>query len=195
MYQHLISFFSTNLITVILCLVLLVAVITDIQSQRIPNVLTFPSALLAIGIHSVHTGFHGFLFSFYGMLAGTFLLLIPYIMGGMGAGDAKLMGAVGAFVGAKAVMGVFLLTALCGGIYAVGLVLVKRRIFKGFFRDLFETVKSVFLTKNYKVDIPSGKGRPRLCYGVAIAMGAYLYIGLDLSGLGFWEWVLSIHHV
>lgn len=179
------SFLKDHFPTLILCLVLLVAAISDLKSQRIPNYLTLPSALLAIAMHTTQTGWNGFLFSVLGMLAGTGLLLIPYIMGGMGAGDAKLLGAVGAFLGAKEVFIAFLMIALLGGVYAILMVLVKRTVFKGFFRHQYETFLAFLLTKKYTVTTHQKKDRPRLCYGVAIALGTYIFIGLKLKGVYF----------
>ncbi len=167
----------------ILIFVLFAAAITDYQNQRIPNVLTFPAAFLAIGLHSFQNGIGGFLFGIYGMLAGTFLLIIPYMMGAMGAGDAKLMGAAGAFLGVKAVFAAFLLTAICGGVYAIITIFVRRAVFKGFFKEQYQAFLTLLTIKQYNADPSPEKGRPRLCYGIAIAMGTYIYIGLDMSNI------------
>ena len=182
-----IAFIKSNYLVAILCLTLLAAAISDYRSQRIPNALTFSFALVAIIIHTCHNGLDGLLFAIYGMVTGTLLLIVPYMMGGMGAGDAKLMGMVGAFLGVKAVFTAFLFTALCGGVYAVGLVLIKRKAFKDFFRNQYEALMVFLFTKKYSVHIPKGDRRPRLCYGIAIALGTYLFIGLDLLGVDlFW---------
>ena len=68
-------------------------------------------------------------------------------MGGMGAGDAKLMGAIGGFLGAKAVLFAFFLTAAAGGIYALIVVVVFRSKFRGFFRRQLNTLISIILTR------------------------------------------------
>ena len=69
------------------------------------------------------------------MATGIALLVLPYIMGGMGAGDVKLMGAVGSFLGAKATLGAFLFIALAGGVYSLAIILIRRDVFKGFFSE------------------------------------------------------------
>ena len=106
-----------------------------------------------------------------------------YLMGGMGAGDAKLMGVIGAALGAKGVFIVILYTSVVGGIYALVLIVSRRNQFNGFFRQQLEGLKSIYLT----AFIYSGSGqekRPKLCYGVAIAFGTFIYMGLELSQFG-----------
>jgi prepilin peptidase CpaA len=177
------STIASNLPAIVLTLVLAAAAAIDLRTQRIPNVLTLPSILIAIGYHSVSGGAGGLLFSLAGLAAGIGLLLVPYLMGGMGAGDAKLMGAVGAFVGARGVFAAFLFTAVAGGLYALLLLVMKRRHFNGFLRSKLETLKTFILTRQYIPDaIPEMKRRPRLCYGLAIALGSITYMALDLTG-------------
>jgi prepilin peptidase CpaA len=101
----------------------------------------------------------------------------------MGAGDAKLMGAVGAVTGAGGVFAAFLLTALYGGIYALVLVLVKRRHFQGFWKEKWLDLKVTVLTRRYTPG-PKKTARPRLCYGLAIAAGSITYLALSRGGYG-----------
>ena len=91
----------------------------DLATQKIPNKLTFPVITIALSFHTATAGFEGLLFSLGGIVVGIALLIVPYLMGGMGAGDAKLMGAVGAIIGAKSVFFTFLFSAIAGGVYAI----------------------------------------------------------------------------
>jgi prepilin peptidase CpaA len=167
-------------------ILLLVAAAIDVRSHRIPNVLTLPIVCLAMGYHTISEGAGGFAFSILGASVGVGLLVLPYIMGGMGAGDAKLMGAVGSVVGAKGVFLAFLLTAIVGGIYSILFLMVHRSKFKGFMKNQIVTLQLCFVTRNYIPDpISESQGRPRLCYGVAIALGSITYIVLTLSGYSF----------
>jgi prepilin peptidase CpaA len=101
----------------------------------------------------------------------------------MGAGDAKLMGAVGGMIGAKGVFFAFLCTAIVGGVYALVLILIHRPHFSGFLKKQMTTLWTFILTKKYIPDpIQAGQNRPRLCYGLAIALGTGLYIFLNQSG-------------
>ena len=72
-----------------------------------------------LAYYSTSYGFVGCWFSVKGLLLGTGLLLPVYFIGGMGAGDAKLMGAAGAALGMQGVFNVFLFTAVLGGVYAL----------------------------------------------------------------------------
>ena len=173
---------SDYLLTTYLGGVLLIAAIIDIRIQKIPNLLTFPAAALALIYHCFTNGISGFLFSIGGLASGLALLLIPYLLGGMGAGDAKLMGVVGGTIGAKGVFFAFLFTAVAGGVYALALILYYRRHFRGFFKKQFAKLLALIITREY---IPeSAKAHetaPRLCYGLAIAFGTGTYIVLNMT--------------
>jgi prepilin peptidase CpaA len=82
-----------------LIMVLILALITDIRSHKIPNWLTYPTIFLAILLYFDVDGFRGLLFSTEGFGLGLVLLMPFHMLGLMGAGDVKLMGAVGAVLG------------------------------------------------------------------------------------------------
>ena len=177
-----------NIQIIFLSALLITAASIDMRSHKIPNIVTYPSILIALTYNSVANGTEGLLFSAAGIGVGTGILIIPYLMGGMGAGDAKLMGAIGGFLGAKAVFFAFLLTAAVGGVYALIIVIIYRSKFRGFFRRQFDTLVSFILTRKYCPDTEKiVKNRPRLCYGLAIALGTGLYIILESSGYKFFS--------
>jgi prepilin peptidase CpaA len=162
---------------IFLSAVLICAGLIDFRIQKIPNLLTLPAAIISLGYHAVTNGFNGFLFSLQGLAVGIGLLIVPYLLGGMGAGDAKLMGVVGGVLGAKGVFFAFLSSAVVGGIYAVILTLVYRQHFRGFYKKQITSLMNFLLTRKY---IPnpedSDPKKPRLCYGLAIALGTGIYI-------------------
>ena len=167
-------------------ILLIISAVIDLRTHKIPNLITLPSILIALIYHSLLYGLDGLLFSAGGIGVGIGLLIIPYLMGGMGAGDAKLMGAIGGFLGAKAAFYAFLIIAAVGGVYALILVVIYRSNFNGFFRKQFDTLVSFILMQKYIPDIgESEKSRPKLCYGLAIALGTGIYIFLDTTGYGF----------
>lgn len=100
------------------------AVYTDTRSGLIPNKVTFPAMAVGLGMHAVLGGWGGLGVAALGCAAGIGLLLIPFLIGNMGAGDVKLMGALGAFVGASTIFGAFVFSAFIGG--AIGLVILLR---------------------------------------------------------------------
>ena len=168
---------------ILLLSALSISAIIDFRCQKIPNLITFPTVILGLLYHFFTNGIDGLIFSALGLITGIGLLIIPYLIGIMGAGDAKLMGAVGAILGSKGVFVAFLLTAIIGGIYAIIMILLHQEKFKGFFTKQFITLKLFVLTRKYIPDpVEENKKKPKLYYGVAIALGTFIYMGLDLSG-------------
>jgi len=161
----------TPILILFLTIILLIAAITDIRFQKIPNWLTYPAMILAITYHTGMNGAGGLLFSVEGLGLGTAIWLLPYIMGGMGAGDAKLMGAVGALIGPKEVFIASLFTAVTGGIYAL-IILALHGYLKENAKRYGIMLKTFLLTRNLVYIPPSErKNNPKLCYGIAIALG------------------------
>jgi prepilin peptidase CpaA len=162
-------FQNTNIILITL---LIVAVINDIRYQKIPNLLTFPAMIMGIGYHIVMNGFDGFIFSIEGLIIGIGLLIVFHLMGGMGAGDVKFMGAIGAFLGPKAVLTVFIYAALIGGIYAVA-VLAYHGLLKAAVKRHWTILKTYLLSGKF-IYVPDTQEerKLKLYYGVPIALGA-----------------------
>ena len=161
-----------------LATLLLIGAAWDLWFHKIPNWLTFPAAALAITYHSAMNGFSGLLFSLEGIAVGIAILLPFYLLGGMGAGDAKLLGAVGGILGPKGVFAAFLFTALVGGIYALFLLAYHGYLKKTILRYRM-MLKTFLLTRNFiYVPPPAREGKPKLWYGLAIALGTFLSLGL-----------------
>lgn len=179
-----ISPFEQHALMLLLLIILAAAVVFDIRTHKIPNLLVYPSMLAAISYYTFIYGLKGFAFSAGGLFTGIALLLLPYLMGGMGAGDAKLMGAVGACLGVQKTITVFLFIAVMGCLYALIALIVYRRRFKGYLLQLWLTAKTVFLTRKY-IPVESSQAaaaRPRVYYGVAIAAGTVLYVCMEITG-------------
>jgi len=159
----------------LLVLILAISVYFDVRNRRIPNLLTFPAALAGIALHTFNSGIHGFSFSITGLILGLAVLLPFYAMGGMGAGDVKLMGAVGAFLGPKGLFIAFLLTGLVGGIYALILFALHGHLKNTLMRyGLMAKMILVGHKIAYIPAPPEAAGKPKLRYAVAIAIGTVL---------------------
>lgn len=162
---------------------LLTASITDFHSNRIPNLLTYPTMLAGLAYHSIFNGLDGLLFSAQGIGIGFALLILPYLSRGMGAGDVKLMGAAGGLLGPKDIFYSFLFSAIVGGFYAIAVISINRKNFKGFLGEKLEVIQSLILTRGLTPDPGAQKNsRPRLCYGIAIALGTGFYILVKIFG-------------
>jgi prepilin peptidase CpaA len=159
----------------LLSAILVVAAVQDLRLQKIPNLLTYPTMVIGLACHGMTSGLDGLLFSAGGLALGTGIFILPYLMGVMGAGDAKLMGAAGAVLGLKGVFIAFLLTAIVGGVYALIVLFISHR--KGSFPGLATTLKTFVFTGQFiRMTGAEDEKKPRLCYGVAIASGTLLYI-------------------
>jgi len=183
-------------ILITLCILsgMTMAAFWDMKTQKIPNLLTFPMMVLGLGYHGIANGVDGICFSAAGICIGICVFLIPYLLGGMGAGDAKLMGAAGALLGAKGVILSALLAIVFGGIYAMALLMIHRDYSRSLLRRLGIMGKTFFLTCNF-ILIPPAKDeeQPVLCYGVPIALGTLSYWYLKISGSEFIQNVTGVH--
>jgi prepilin peptidase CpaA len=114
----------------ILLSLLLAALFFDLTRKKIPNFLTFPIMLWGLLAHTITGGAEGFLFSVYGLLLGLAIFFIPFMLGGMGGGDVKLLGAIGAIKGLQFVFYAAVFTAFCGGILAVIYLIYNRQLLR-----------------------------------------------------------------
>src|SRR6267154_6689276 len=96
---------------------------TDLRTRRIPNWITVSGAAVGLGLHILYGGMSGAMQSLAGTALGLAIFIGLYAAGGMGAGDVKLFGAVGAFAGPQALIAVFVFTGLLGGAAGVALAL------------------------------------------------------------------------
>ena len=107
------------MVTILLLAPLLIlgsAVYTDLRSHRIPNALTFSTLGLGLLVQTLAFGGDGLLQATLGLLTGLAILMPMYLLGGMGAGDVKLMGALGVFLGPWSIFMAAMFTLIAGGL-------------------------------------------------------------------------------
>lgn len=150
--------------TLLLLLVSLLGGIYDLRVRRIPNWLTLGTFTFVLLLSIYFSELKGFTNCILGFSVGILLLVIPYLLGGMGAGDVKLLGAVGAIVGFKDVILIFIYSSAWGVI--LGLVWIFAT--PGHLKFLITTGQMLPVTDK-KQKVP---------YGIAIALGTILYIVL-----------------
>ena len=114
---------------IVLAVTLCISTVFDLVSRRIPNLLLFFSLLALIVIASL-SGFYELLRLLVGALFGIVLILPAYLCRSMGAGDVKLVGVVGAAVGALHVPSILLSTILIGGLISSVFLLSKNQKLK-----------------------------------------------------------------
>lgn len=167
---------------------MLLAAKQDISSHRISNKLVLTGVLFGVilngilpegwGFNSQIPGALGWLAAFKGLAIGMALFLPLYWLRAMGAGDVKLMGMVGAFLGPNDVLGAVLATLLAGGMLALFVVMWSKQL-----RPMLQNVKLIFYGSAVKLstgqaplmdDLPVSVGK--LPYAVAISLGTFAYL-------------------
>ncbi len=109
--------------TSIVLIASLVAAVLDVWKFKVYNALTVPLLLTGLAYHTLASGLSGLEGSLMGAVFGFAVLIVVYAMGGIGAGDVKLMAAVGAWLCIPLTFYVFILSALASGVYAALLIL------------------------------------------------------------------------
>jgi prepilin peptidase CpaA len=121
----------------------------------------------------------GLRFSMAGLGLALTIYLALYALHATGAGDGKLMAAIGAITGWRHWLGIFIVTAIFGGIAALALAISRRRLKKtlwnvGFVLSEMKKGRPAYLT-NEELDVRSSKGL-RLPHGAVIASAAVTYL-------------------
>lgn len=154
----------------------------DLRWRRIPNWLVAATVALSLLWHTLEGGWAGFLLSGGGLLSGMALLLPLYLLRGMGAGDVKLFGAIGAAVTYNHILTVFVIAALIAGMMALFRVVVARAfvatlanvadILNRFMHGRFSPHPVVGLANENALVIP---------FGVSVAVAAWLFVLLGVQ--------------
>lgn len=148
---------------------------TDSRHRRIPNWLTVPAALIGIGANTALGGWEGLKLSLLGAAVGLALLLPFVLLRSLGAGDWKLAGALGTFVGRIVLVDLLLVSVFVAGIMALALVVYKGRV-----RQTARNIGHIFISlvtfrlpgHQVSLDNPDSLKVP---YGVALAATVVLY--------------------
>ncbi|WP_161781852.1 A24 family peptidase [Thermanaerosceptrum fracticalcis] len=112
----------------LLFLVLIICAYTDLRYHRIPNMVLLPVAVLSLVLHLWQEGLQGGFTWLQGLGLGIALFILPFLAGGIGAGDVKLLGVIGALKGPYFVFSSFLMTVLAGGLLSVFILLYRGRL-------------------------------------------------------------------
>lgn len=171
---------QSSLVVLSVLIVLISAAICDLRNRRIPNELVFGAALIGIGLQVLLIGFDGLLDAFAGLAVGLAILLPGYLFGTTGAGDVKLMAAIGTFLGSHDVFLAALASITVGSLVALGFV-VGALFSRGtptpwaryglMFKTLFVTGRPIYISP------AEGEvmGR-KFPFAVSIALGTTLFL-------------------
>ena len=177
------------LIALPLVALVLTAAIYDIRFRRIPNWLNLAGVALGFALNalmfewSADAPAAGLLFALTGFLVAFALNFVFYLLHFTGAGDVKLMAAVGAMVGWQYWVAIFILNGMLGGIAGLALVMARGRLRKTFTNIGFAIGELVQMRAPYlareELDVNSPKAL-RLPRGAVIAAGTLAFLGLSL---------------
>ena len=172
------EFFLSNWHVKVVCVLLIWAAWIDGKQLRVPNWLTFPMVLSGLLYSAWAGGWQGLGDGLIGMAVGLATLLPLYAVGGMGAGDVKLMAGIGAWLGASVTWEAFVWSVIVGAVMAVVMVAWRKSWKKhcGNFSQIvleFMTVKSPG-----ELSRIAAERKPQMLllpYGIPICVGSIAY--------------------
>jgi prepilin peptidase CpaA len=163
-----------------------VAGVWDVAWRRIPNWLTLSLAVAGIAQRSWTDGWSGLGAAMAGMLVAASIFFVAYLFGGMGAGDVKLLGALGTWCGPAEAWRLVAATAAAGVVVAVGSVGARcaaHRSWDPWRRCLYGLLGAVVALSGIRRGLPEARhgqsaagAIPMIPYGVAIAAGCWLWL-------------------
>lgn len=161
----------------LICIALALAVAWDLKTHRIPNALTAPLGVCGLVYHLATTGLPGLKFSLLGLAMGLGIFIVPFLLGGMGGGDVKLLAGLGAWLGPKNILITALYTGVAGGILALGAIVTSGGKKFNFMQTIYEDLVC-FMTHRGGEPVAARSG-PGIPYSLAIAAGT---LGFFLLG-------------
>jgi prepilin peptidase CpaA len=184
MFQNLAKSLADNWPIWVVTLTLVVAAVIDGLKLKVPNWITFPmiiSGWIYSATLSSYAGWEGLMYSLAGTVVGLALLMPAYAIGGMGAGDVKLLAGVGAWVWGTNTLYAFAVSAIIGGIIAVLMVLSRRKWYKH--KAQFWMIANEILTVKdpEKLAAIAAERKPSMMllpYGIPIAIGTIAYFAV-----------------
>ncbi len=167
------------LVRFVLAALVITAAIYDIRFRRIPNWLNLSGMILGFGLNAFFFQMHGTVTAGLGLLCAVAIYMPLYLLRGMGAGDVKLMAALGSLVGPGNWFQIFLATAIVGGAAAAGYAILKGR-FTSVCLNLWFLLSEFARLRlphrgNSELDVRSADAL-RMPHGVLIALGSLVFL-------------------
>lgn len=166
----------------------LLAAISDARTRRIPNALTYPMLALGLAQAIALAGPRGAADALLGCFLASLPFVLLFLFAGGGAGDAKLMGALGAWLGAVQSLTLLLAVSVMGVLFAVFYARRHRRLAEvaGNLVQIFWQ-SSAAIHGGARIDaalrlVPTGEAaKLRMPYGIPIFLGTVLAMAMSLA--------------
>jgi len=163
----------------LLFLVVVPAALYDLKQRRVPNWITLSGIVVAIALNSFLYQTVGLWMSLKGLGLAMLIYFPLYALRGMGAGDVKLMAAVGAATGWANWLGILFFTAILGGFMAFFVIATRGRVRKTLYNIWFIILSLVHRQAphegNPELDVKSERA-VRLPHAVTIACGTISFL-------------------
>lgn len=178
------AFLTENWHVKLVCVTLIVAAYIDGKQLKVPNWITFPMVLSGLLFNTFSGGWGGLQLGLIGMAVGLLCLLPLYSVGGMGAGDVKLMAGIGAWLGASITFSAFCVSVVVGAVMAV-LMVARRKAWAHHYANCLMIASEFSQIKNPReLSQIAAERKPRMLllpYGIPICIGSigyFLYRGM-----------------
>jgi prepilin peptidase CpaA len=161
-----------TLIAAIAVIFIVACCVVDARTRRIPNVLSASAMIAGLGLNTAYFGVSGLGVSVGGLLAAAAVLLPAFAVGGLGAGDVKMMGAIGALLGPELALAALGLGMIFGGLIMVA-HLARRGRLKEKLGDTWAMVAAASLARSIEPLRAPGADPDAVAlpYSVPLALG------------------------
>jgi prepilin peptidase CpaA len=156
-----------------LLILLTVSMVIDMRERRIPNLLICIGILSGLIFIILQLNDIAVLSRLSAFFIGIAILIIPFALGGIGAGDVKLLGVIGLFVGTRALINASLISFILGGVCALGMLIVSR--IKQF-KSISTVCVSFFNSLMTKQLLLGEEGKLALPFSIPIGIGTFVVV-------------------
>jgi prepilin peptidase CpaA len=169
------------LLKAVLICVVLAAAIYDARYRKVPNWLSLSGVILGLCLNVYLSGWNGLEAAASGFGLALLIYTPLYLIRGMGAGDVKLMAAIGAIVGPHGWLNIFIATALVGGLVSLLAVVIKKRAHQTLLNLITIVFELAHFRRPAKADARLDIRNPsslRMPHAISIAVGCIVFLCL-----------------
>ncbi|MEO0128684.1 MAG: A24 family peptidase [candidate division WOR-3 bacterium] len=167
-------------ITLLSFALLIICFYSDLVYKKIFNWITLPGIALGFLVNGIFSGLPGLKSSGLGFAIGFGFLFIIFLFGGMGGGDVKLMGAIGAIKGYPFIISALVYSILVGGFIAFAVLIWKKKFLRTMLKIFLFLIHKIFpffglpeMDKEHMEKVP---------FGIAIVLGTIWAMIMEFMG-------------